>query len=370
MKRITEYIRNTIGFQSLGLWLLVFLLAFPHTLWISVKLSFIIAVLTLISLMTVYYFNQKVLIPRFMLKGKKGMYIFLCLVMLLFMINLSAYLETAIYYKLIEEPLIDTIIEGLPYYEFKDIFSTSKYVALLTMSFAFSCIVTFGRKAKETVRQKEALLSERKTLEARVLKSQINSHFVFNALNNIYSMTYFKDEYTSGYVLKLAQMMRYVMEDCETELTPLSKDIEYIQNFIDFQKLRFECAKDIRFTCTVHEDTNLSIPPMIFQPLVENCFKHTPLEVDKNSYIHITMDVGADRIYFVAENSQPMIKHAPAVKDPGIGIENVKRRLDIYYDNNYKLDISNSPDSFRVELSITFTNPENSYERSPARYSC
>lgn len=371
MSRVIDYIRNKIGFQTLSLWLLVFILAFPHNLWISVELSFILAVLTLVSIMIVYYFNQKVLIPRLMMRGKKTLYIFSCIVMLLIMINFAAYLETTIYYKIIKEPVLnDMIKDSLPFYEYKDFFSTSKYIALLTMSFALSSIVTFGQKAKETAKQKEKLLSERKTLEARVLKSQINSHFVFNALNNIYSMTYFKDEYTSGYVLKLAQMMRYLMEDCETELTPLIKDIEYIENFIDFQKLRFECDKDISFTCRIAENAALSIPPMIFQPLVENCFKHTPLEVDKNSYIRITMDVDENRIHFVAENSQPMIKHSPVVKDPGIGIENVKRRLDIYYDKNYKLDISNNPDSFKVELYITFANPKDSYERTPKCFSC
>lgn len=322
--------------------------------------------------MAVYYFNQKILIPRLMMKGKKGTYIFSCIIMLLVMINLSAYLETTIYYMIIKEPIADLMKDGLPFYEYKDFFSTSKYVALLTMSFALSSIVSFGQKAKETARQKEELLSERKTLEARVLKSQINSHFVFNALNNIYSMTYFKDEYTSSYVLKLAQMMRYLMEDCETELTPLLKDIEYIENFIDFQKLRFECDKDISFCCRVDEDAALSIPPMIFQPLVENCFKHTPLEVDKNSYIHILLEADPDQIHFMAKNSQPMIKNKPISKDPGIGIENVKRRLDIYYDNDYKLNITNNPDSFTVELFITFTNtnPKNSYERTPACSYC
>jgi len=326
-------------------------MAIPHTIWISADLSFRIALLTVASIMTVYYFNQNILIPKLAIKKRKILYILCSLAMLFVVINLAAWMETHIYYKIVKEPV--------PYYEFKDIFSTSKYVALLTMTYAISCMATFAAKAKETTRQKEELLSERKTLEARVLKSQINSHFVFNALNNIYSMTYFKDEYTSGYILKLAQMMRYVMEDCETELTPLVKDIEYIENFIDFQKLRFECDKDIRFTYRIEGDTVLSVPPMIFQPLVENCFKHTPLEVDKNSYIHISLDATPEKILFVAENSQPLLKQMPVVKDPGIGISNVKRRLDLYYDNRYILDISNNEDSFKVVLSIFLNTDEN-----------
>ena len=355
MNKIIDFIRTSIGFQTLSVWIIVFVLAFPHNLWISIDLSFRVAILTLASIMTVYYFNQRLLIPKLMIKGKKGFYVICSLAMLFLIINISARIETYLYYKFVKEPL--------PYYEFKEIFSMSKYVSLLTMTFAISCMVSFARKAKETAKQKEELLSERKTLEARVLKSQINSHFVFNALNNIYSMTYFKDEYTSEYVLKLAHMMRYVMEDCETELTPLVKDIEYIENFIDFQKLRFECDKDISFTYLLDENAAFSIPPMIFQPLVENCFKHTPLEVDKDSYIHISLKATGDQISFVAENSQPLLKHKPIAKNPGIGIENVKRRLDLYYDKKYTLDISNNPDSFKIELSI-FLNTEKDYVSS------
>ncbi|MDR2919133.1 MAG: histidine kinase [Tannerella sp.] len=361
MNKIIDFIRTSIGFQTLSVWIIVFVLAFPHNLWISVELSFIVALLTLTSIMAVYYFNQKVLIPKLMIRGRKVFYFVFSLLMLFFIINISARIETYLYYKFVKDPL--------PFYEFKEIFSMSKYIALLTMTFAISCMVSFARKAKETTRQKEELLSERKTLEARVLKSQINSHFVFNALNNIYSMTYFKDEYTSGYVLKLAQMMRYVMEDCETELTPLVKDIEYIENFIDFQVLRFECDKDITFTCRIDENVALSIPPMIFQPLVENCFKHTPLEVDKDSYIHILLEADENLIHFVAENSQPLLKHTTEVKNPGIGIENVKRRLDLYYDQRYTLDISNNPDSFKIELSI-FLNTENSHVPDIKRSCC
>lgn len=112
-------------------------------------------------------------------------------------------------------------------------------------------MIFFSRKTTEDAKQKEKLLSEKKMLEVRVLKSQINSHFIFNVPNYIYSVIYFKDEYTSGYVLKLAQMIRYVMGDRETELTPLSKVIEYIENFIEFQKLHFENDKDIIFTCNM-----------------------------------------------------------------------------------------------------------------------
>jgi len=293
-------------------------------------------------MLIVYYTTYTILIPKLLIREKKILYFIFSIALIVLFANICARFELfMIQYLSIE-------LE----HELRFVFSVSRFATIFILTYAVSSIIFFYKRTTEDARQKEELLSEKKMLEVRVLKSQINSHFIFNALNNIYSMTYFKDEYTSGYVLKLAQMMRYVMEDCETELTSLSKDIEYIENFIDFQKLRFESDKDISFTYDIGGNTNISVPPMIFQPLVENCFKHTPLEVDKNSYIHITLDVAENRIHFVAENSQPIIKNKPSSNSTGIGIENVKRRLALYYDDNYTLNIIDNTDCFRVELFI------------------
>lgn len=342
MKKIIKYIQSSIGLQALIIWTVIFIIMFIQMLWINAALSLTLAFVSITGLLIIYYVNQIILIPTLLIKGKKAGYVILSILMIVPLTYLCSRFEM-IAFKYFE-------IE--PKHELRFVFSSSRFFTLFTLTYAISSIIFFSKKTTEDAKQKEKLLSEKKMLEVRVLKSQINSHFIFNALNNIYSMTYFKDEYTSGYVLKLAQMMRYVMEDCETELTPLSKDIEYIENFIDFQKLRFENDKDIIFTYSTDGNTNFSVPPMIFQPLVENCFKHTPLEVDKKSYIHILLEVRGRNIRFISENSQPLIKNKSASRGNGIGIENVKRRLILYYDNNYSLNISDNPDCFKVELSI------------------
>jgi len=300
------------------------------------------AFVMIISLLIIYYLTQKGLIPKLLIKGKKVMYVIFSIIMIVPLANICAHIEIYAF----------NYFEVDPKKDLQFVFSMSRYLTIFVLTYAISNIVFFSKKTAEDAKQKEELLSEKKMLEVRVLKSQINSHFIFNALNNIYSMTYFKDEYTSGYVLKLATLLRYVMEDCETELTPLSKEIEYIENFIDFQKLRFESDKDIVFTHNIENSSNILVPPMIFQPLVENCFKHTPLEVDKNSYIHIRLEIKDKKICFVSENSQPLIKNKSASKGTEIGIGNVKRRLALYYNDNHTLNITDSTDCFRVELSI------------------
>lgn len=291
--------------------------------------------------MIVYYTTQYLLIPKILVRERRIIYIFCSILMIIPLAYICSRLEFFMF----------RYFEAQPKHELKFVFSASRFFTLYTLTYAISNVTFFSRKMIEDAQQKEELLSEKKMLETRVLKSQINSHFIFNALNNIYSMTYFKDEYSSGYVLKLAQMMRYVMEDCETELTPLSKDIEYIKNFIDFQKLRFENDKDILFDYNIGANSTVSVPPMIFQPLVENCFKHAPLEVDQSSYIHLSLKVEDKTLRFVSENTQPLIKNKNT-KGTGIGIENVKKRLSLYYGENYKLNITDG-DCFKVELSIS-----------------
>lgn len=342
MNKVFDRIRTSIGLQTLLVWLFIYIIVFIQTLWISALVSFKIGTVKFMCMLIVYYATYYILIPKLLIKGKKIIYVAISFVMIILFANICARYEIHLF----------DFFDIEPESELKLVFSMSRFIGLFIMVYTASIVIFFSKKTAEDAKQKAKLVSEKKVLEARVLKSQINSHFIFNALNNIYSMTYFKDEYTSGYVLKLAHMMRYVMEDCETELTPLSKDIEYIENFIDFQKLRFESDKDITFVYKNEGDMNLSVPPMIFQPLVENCFKHTPLEVDKSSFIHILLEVRERQIYFVAENSQPLIKNKPVLNTGGIGIENVKRRLELYFEDKYSFNIFDNPDSFKIELVI------------------
>lgn len=342
MDKIFNYIRSSTTCQSVLIWTSIYLIGFIQNLWIGWDWALKMGTMNFAALLIVYYTTYKVLIPKLLIKGKKIWY-FICSVLLVAIFsNACSHMELYLFDRLD----IDIDIE------FRQFFSISRYATFFILTYAISSIIFFYKRTTEDARQKAKLLSEKKMLEARVLKSQINSHFIFNALNNIYSMIYFKDEYTCDYVLKLAQMMRYVMEDCETELTPLSKEIEYIENFIDFQKLRFENDKNITFTYKVDDSAHISVPPMLLQPLVENCFKHTPLEVDKNSYVHILLEIKEKKIHFISENSQPLIKNKPDPGKVGIGIENVKKRLELYYENSYQLEISDNLDSFKVELSI------------------
>jgi len=342
MSKFIDYIRNSVGLRSVIVWSVIFLFSFIQPLWGGVGFALSSALLSFVSMLIVYYFTQVVLIPVFLQREKKVRYIVCSIFMVISMVIVCARAELFLF-RYFDVKLKHDI--EIP-------FTGIRFFTIFLSTFVVSNIIYFFNKVTEDAKQKEKLLSEKKMLEVRVLKSQINSHFLFNALNNVYSMIYFKDEHSAGYVLKLAQMMRYVMEDCEAELTPLSKELDYIRNYIDFQKMRFESDKDISFSYKIAGSMDIPVPPMIFQPLVENCFKHTPLDVNEESYIHISMEVKAKQIRFVSENSQPLLRQMPKSSDTGIGIENVKRRLYLYYDDKYKLDTFAGTDYFRVELVI------------------
>ena len=141
-------------------------------------------------------------------------------------------------------------------------------------------------------------------------------------------------------MMKLSQMLRYVLEDCEADQVPLSGEIKYIENYIDFQKARFDTDKDIQFNHVRQPTDAVHIPPMIFQPLIENCFKYCPLETS-GSYVIIELETNNNQIRFVCENTQSKIKQLPEKKSTGIGLENLEKRMQIYYKDNYSLSIQN-----------------------------
>jgi LytS/YehU family sensor histidine kinase len=234
----------------------------------------------------------------------------------------------------------------------KDTFGTVQYFVLLFFTFVVCNVAFFRSKMQEEAINKEKLANEKEILEMRVLKSQINTHFSHNALNNIYSMIYFGDKDDAAkYVMKLSQMLRYVLDDCEADKVPIAKEIEYIENYIDFQKARFETDRNVEFQYVQNETGDIPIPPMIFQPLIENCFKHCPLQ-DDSSFVRIEIVAGGGQIKFASENTQPTIKQPSVRNGGGIGIENLKSRLYINFKDNYSLNILDSYNVYRTELII------------------
>jgi len=188
--------------------------------------------------------------------------------------------------------------------------------------------------------------------EHKMLRMQVSPHFLFNALNNIYSLAYTKSDNTGPSILRLADLMRYQLYDSEEKKVSLEKEAEYIDNYIGLQELKIDDWED-KITYTKGDLSGIDIEPLLFIPFVENAFKHGNLDED-DSYLKITLYAEGKIIRFVLENS---LNPANQRKDDvgGVGIENVKNRLAVYYPTDHSLELKNDGNIYSVKLSIRTT---------------
>jgi two-component system, LytTR family, sensor kinase len=193
-----------------------------------------------------------------------------------------------------------------------------------------------------------ALLKLKET-ELKLLKSQIHPHFLFNTLNNLYSLTLEKSEKAPDLIIRLADMLSYIIYDCSAEKVPLSKEIEFIKGFIELQKVRYD-ACDISFA--VEGDImNKNIAPMILHTFIDNSFKHGAEKDSDNPWIKISILSSDGLLYFNVVNSKKQVDDRVA-KTPGIGISNALKRLELIYQGRHELVIDQSGDKYSVNLKL------------------
>ncbi len=196
-------------------------------------------------------------------------------------------------------------------------------------------------------KEKSELERQRLSAELSFLKSQINPHFLFNSLNNIYSLAYKKSAATPDAILKLSEIMRYMLYESNDEKVSLKKELTYLQSYIDLQKLRFGNKMHINFKIEGHLNDQLIVPLLLIS-FVENAFKHG-LATNEEAPIHIGASVYENKLLFVVNNKK---NHSNKDQTGGIGMANVKRRLDLGYPDNYKLSVEEDADNYNCELFI------------------
>ena len=222
------------------------------------------------------------------------------------------------------------------------------FIATIVVVVAFY----YQRKENEDKIIADKLKSEKLDMELRYLKSQINPHFLFNALNNIYSMVYMHDDNAADGVLKLSEMLRYVLVDCQADVIPLQKEVKYIENFVDFQLMRFGNDRDVVLEKDIENECYM-IAPMLLQPIVENSFKYSRLDACPDGYVHISITQKGKSFCFVAENSV-LNNNLPqgAEKQPGIGQKNVLQRLNLHYGDDYVFNIEQDTNKYKVTIKL------------------
>ena len=204
----------------------------------------------------------------------------------------------------------------------------------------------------ESKQEAETLEKEKRTAELNFLKAQIHPHFLFNTLNNLYTLTLQKSDLAPTTVVKLSEMLDYMLYQCNDNRVAIEKEIQLLNNYIDLERLRYGERLKFSFEKSV-DDMQTPVAPLILLSLVENAFKHGASGAIKQPEIAIKLTVTDKQLSIHVFNTKPeMIQKDPERYKEGIGVSNIKRQLELLYPERYTLQIDEKPTSYSVDLKI------------------
>ncbi|MBP7397207.1 MAG: histidine kinase [Flavobacterium sp.] len=288
----------------------------------------------------------EVAMPLLFFKKRKALFIFTYLFSILFFAFIQRLIDNyiVIAYNLTEwksEPLLSA-----PVY----LYNVIKLQFIVTIPLAIK-LVYYLAEEKNRV---QSILSEKLQTELFSLRNQFHPHFLFNVLNSLYSKILSKSDDSADIVLKISDFLRYSVYDVNTKNISLTKEIEYLKNYISLQQLRFDNRLELSFSTSGIME-NQFIEPFLILPFIENSFKYSLDDVNSQAWITISITASEEWLVIKIENSLPPVfaKNKDAENQySGIGIANVKRRLELLYPNQHILTIKNEVDSFFVSLKI------------------
>ncbi len=282
-----------------------------------------------IFLIPFFYFSYIVLIPKLYFQKKYFIFSFINFICFLLIFCLPIVLITSTNFN-------------------TNSFDTFFIRELKIRLFQFLIVFVFSLMLKINIRLKE---SEKEKLDAELayLKAQINPHFLFNTLNSIYSLAIVQSDNVASSIVKLSNMMRYVLSESSNDFVRLEKEIEYIQNFIELQQIRF--GDFIQFECTITGDhKGKVIAPLILIPFIENAYKHG-VNAEENSIIKIKIDTTEKQLFLFVKNNKVFVQRSKE-SESGVGVENTKNRLQIIYPGKHHLQIDNTEKEYSVSLTL------------------
>ena len=231
---------------------------------------------------------------------------------------------------------------------FNDAFGSSESFAIFGLIYFTILFLVIFRWLFKQIKSIIRLKNEKAKTELLHLKSQVNPHFFFNMLNNLYGLVDKDSKKAQELILKLSDMMRYSIYDGQKETVLLSEEINYLQNYIELHKMRYHKTIDIVFNHEINDD-DYKIMPLLFIILLENAFKHGVENLRENAYVYINMKAENNQVHFDIENNFDATLEN---EQEGIGLNNLKRRLELVYPKNHTLSFSNTADVYKAQLNI------------------
>ncbi|WP_421773345.1 sensor histidine kinase [Gracilimonas sp.] len=239
-----------------------------------------------------------------------------------------------------------------PGYYLVGIYEPLEVIGFGALYLVLSSSLEFGHSWFESLQAKSKIVeleSEKRVSELKALRAQVNPHFLFNSLNTIYSEALKKSDKAPSLILKLSDMLRYVVDKMEQEQVSLEEEIEYLTHFVDLHKERLNEAEKVHFS-TEGNFSGKHIAPLLLIIFVENCFKHADL-TDDDARITIHIKQGEKELTLHCKNSVYKKENRMA-ESSGTGIQNAKRRLDLVYDGKYSLDINQHKSLYELTLKL------------------
>jgi len=292
----------------------------------------------IVAIITVYTFNYH-LIPNILLKNKKRKFFAFAFVTIVMFFYIQLLLTLLLVVKQLSDghhlfpEMLDIVM----------LFFNLFFVVFIAIA------IKFYKRWNEKDFQEQKVQKEKVEAELQMLKTQINPHFLFNTLNSIYVLAMKQSEQTANTVMKLSDILDYILYRIDTPKIAISNEIKIIENYIELEKIRFSNRVDINFTTDL-KSQGIQIPPMLIIPFIENAFKHGVAKSIEKSWIKISIKETDGALNILVANSKTQSKVED--KTGGIGLMNVKKRLSLLYKEKYELNIFEKQMQYTVSLSI------------------
>ncbi|HVU95425.1 MAG TPA: histidine kinase [Puia sp.] len=298
---------------------------------------FLCSVVRIGLLVGLAWVNLHMLVPMYLLSKRYVRYFELSLLLVVAYLLLQSLFDYVLYGYVLGPGWNANLSTSLAYN-----FTHTALYLLLTVAVKFSFDWYEENKTLQDVRV------EKLQAEVNYLRSQVNPHFLFNALNNLYALTLRKSDQAPAIVLKLSELMEYMLYESDEAFVPLEKEVRYLGNYLELERIRQGNQADIRLS-VVGDMDRCVIPPFLILPLVENAFKHGVSRAVRNAYLFVEVKIEGG-ITVVIENNKLDFREED--RAGGIGLVNVRRRLELLYPGRHRLTIVNEAELFRVTLEL------------------
>lgn len=295
----------------------------------------------------IYYINYYYLVPKILLQKKTVNYIVITAVLLV-VFSLLVNLITSI-------SILQTIVEDAPNWnknngrpeipEFRMFFMS---VITFGIPFVVSSLLRIFMEWQRNEDLRKIIETEKVNSELQFLKTQLNPHFLFNSLNAIYSLSVKKSPDASEAIINLSELMRYMLYEADQDLVPLTKELEYIKNYVQLQRLRLSDSENVGLKIS-GEDRGKAIAPLLFISFIENAFKYGTDFKGKTS-VKINLTIFKEAVHFSVINKIGVFKKE--AKSSGVGLQNIKNRLNLLYPNSHDLSVENDGENYCVRLTL------------------